>query len=512
MIEKERLISLVCSVQQGADGAETELYQTFFDDIYYQILKTVNNDSELAADLTQDTFIEILQTIGKLEEPVAFVTWSKQIAYHKCTAYFRKRKELLADENEDGHSLFDDLQEERTEFIPDEALNQADLRSTIQAMVDHLPEEQKTALLLRYFNEIPVKEIAKIQGVSEGTVKSRLNYGRKAIQKSVEDYERKNNVKLHCAGVVPLLLWFFRANHISAGAAVTNTATAAYVAAETTSSATTVTGNVVKHGAKATAKAIRTKVIAGVAAAAVATGGIAVALNTRSEPEAWCGYGKVFYSHKNRRFEMTIEQRDDTYISGHLEMTSLYKLVHETDFTGTGTEKDGIIYYDLTLDTPLTANYVSSDFGEITAEYHEDTQEISMDGFLDVVMHDAQADATLPVLRKNQSWSGLGEDDFYIHIHNDDHQFDLMVEEMTAAAITGQLTVSHQGNIDHESAFTGRGYTENGYIYYEILLETPRSEKVVIDVSVESFWMCYDTEQNTFEILSPSLYRVIMSQ
>lgn len=512
MIERERLISLVRSVQQGADGAETELYQTFFDDIYYQILKTVNNDSELAADLTQDTFIEILQTIGKLEEPAAFVTWSKQIAYHKCTAYFRKRKELLADENEDGHSLFDDLQEERTEFIPDEALNQADLRSTIQAMVDRLPEEQKTALLLRYFNEISVKEIAKIQGVSEGTVKSRLNYGRKAIQKSVEDYERKNNVKLHCAGVVPLLLWFFRANHISAGASVTNTATAAYVAAETTSSATTVTGNVVKHGAKATAKAIRTKAIAGVAAAAVAAGGIAVALNTRSEPEVWCGYGKVLYSHANRRFEMTIEQRDDSYIAGHLEMTNLYALVHETDFTGTGTEKDGVIYYDLTLDTPLTADYVSSDFGEITAEYHEDTQEISMEDFLDVVMHDAQADAALPVLRKNQSWSGLGEDDFYNGLRNDDHQFGLTVEEMTAAAITGQLTVSYQGKVDHESAFTGRGYAEDGYIYYEILLETPRSERVVIDITVDRCWLCYDTEQNTFQILFPYLYHVIMSQ
>ena len=57
-------------------------------------------------------------------------------------------------------------------------------------MIDELPEEQRSALLLRYFDEISVKEIAEIQGVTEGTVKSRLNYGRKAVKEAVEGYEK----------------------------------------------------------------------------------------------------------------------------------------------------------------------------------------------------------------------------------------------------------------------------------------------------------------------------------
>ena len=61
----------------------------------------------------------------------------------------------------------------------------------------------------RYFDEISVKEIAEIQGVAEGTVKSRLNYGRKSIKKSVEAYEKQHGIKLHCKGVIPLLLWLF---------------------------------------------------------------------------------------------------------------------------------------------------------------------------------------------------------------------------------------------------------------------------------------------------------------
>ena len=48
--------------------------------------------------------------------------------------------------------------------------------------------------------------VTDVQGVSEGTVKSRLNYGRKTIKQSVEEYEKKTGVKLHSVGVVPLLL------------------------------------------------------------------------------------------------------------------------------------------------------------------------------------------------------------------------------------------------------------------------------------------------------------------
>ena len=211
-MEKERLTKLVKALQNGSEDAVTGLYNGCYNDIYYYILKTLDNrnDPELAADLTQDTFVEIIQTIGKLQDPEAFTTWSRKIAYHRCTAYFRKRHELLADEQEDGSTIFDTMVEEREEFIPGEALDKEDLKNTIRQMIDSLPEEQRSAIMMRYFEELSVQQIASIQSTTEGTVKSRLNYGRKAIKKAVEDYEKKHDVKLHCAGVIPLLLWLFR--------------------------------------------------------------------------------------------------------------------------------------------------------------------------------------------------------------------------------------------------------------------------------------------------------------
>lgn len=206
MVEKKQLISMVRAVQNGEEGAAAVLYQTFYNDIRVYILGKVS-DPELAADLTQDTFIEIFDTIDALKEPAAFVTWSRKVAYHRCTAYHRKRRELLFDQV--GSAVIDSVVEERREFIPDEALDIEELKKTIHEMIDTLPEAQKTAIMMRYFEEIPVKDIAEIQGVSEGTVKSRLNYGRKTIKNAVEDYEKQHGIKLHCKGVIPLLIWLF---------------------------------------------------------------------------------------------------------------------------------------------------------------------------------------------------------------------------------------------------------------------------------------------------------------
>ena len=299
MVERAELIAMVHGLQNGDPDASGKLFETFQSDIYYFILKTVNNDRELAEDLTQDTFVEILETIDKLQEPAAFVTWSKQIAYHKCTAYFRKRKELLVDEDEDGYSVFDTIEEEDIDFIPDAALDQQDLKQTIINMINDLPEEQKSAILLRYFNEISVKEIAEIQGVTEGTVKSRLNYGRKAIKQSVEEYEKKNDIKLHCAGVLPLLLWLFKDYRIKKDLHISsNTASqefiieeetfaealagaAASAAAETASitAASVTTASTTKAVMAFDAKMLTTKIVAGVAAAAVTISSITVGIN-----------------------------------------------------------------------------------------------------------------------------------------------------------------------------------------------------------------------------------------
>lgn len=270
-MDKELTVKLVKAMQAGDQSAAGQLYEASYQDIYYFIFKTVK-EKELAEDLTQDTFIKIMENIGNLQEPEAFQGWSRQIAYHCCTAYFRKHKELLADENEDGDTVFDTLTEENEEFIPHEALDKEDLKKTILAMIDSLPQEQRSALLLRYYEELPVSQIARIQGVSEGTVKSRLNYGRKCVRKSVEDYEKKNGIKLHSFAILPLLLWLFRKQKLSQGKAITaKVSTSGGASAGTSKTAS-------KAASKGFFATVGGKITAAVLAVALVGGGIAAAI------------------------------------------------------------------------------------------------------------------------------------------------------------------------------------------------------------------------------------------
>lgn len=275
-MEREKLIKVVAAAQRGDEKALNRLFNAYYNDVYYFALKTVK-DEELACDITQETFVRIIENIGTLQEPAAFVTWMKQIAYHNCLGYFKKKKDILVDEDEDGGSVFDTLEEDRAEFIPDEALDQQDFRRTILDMLDKLSPEQRSATMLYYYDEMSVRQIAQIQGVSEGTVKSRLNYARKSIKASVEEYEKKNNIKLHSVGMFPLFAWLF-----SGTQTVMPAATAAAVAvgiATATGTAISVSGGVTV--AAAVSVPLAAKIIGTLLAGSLVIGGVGAAVNSQ---------------------------------------------------------------------------------------------------------------------------------------------------------------------------------------------------------------------------------------
>lgn len=547
-MEREKLIALVGATQKGEEAAFTELYESFQSDIYYHILKNVDNDPELAADLTQETFIEIMQHIGDLKEPAAFVTWSQRIAYHQCTAYFRKQRELLADENDDGFSVFDTIEEDRTEFIPGEALDKEELKLAILNMINSLPPEQRSAIMLRYFNEVSVKEIADIQGVSEGTVKSRLNYGRKAIKDEVEKYEKKNNIKLHCAGVIPLFLWLLRelkrTSNIPLTATLPITATEATVAAAGVATATTAA--VTSAAATSTASAITggflsKNVVAIAIAASLIIGGTTAGILLRpeqtdpatptittapststpsietkpsesiapttvpvSQPVSWYGYGTDAKS-TTLRFDLTTEEMDDNHIRGQLAVSRLYQNTHVTAFEGTGVVVDNKIRYDITFEVSAFASTVGSDdeyYSKITAIYDPQTDTLSfVSNAYDVCMT-RSATASLPALFVNERWSGIGKDSVDLGYHADGHLFELEIYEMTEAEICGKLTVSKDGIVEHVSEFSGRGYRSGDTLRYEICLDTPRNRGSITTFNIDYFWFYYYMEEDAFKFAS----------
>lgn len=389
-MEKEQLQKLVERARTGEEKALNELFAETYNDVYYFALKTVKNE-DLAADITQETYIVILQNIGSLKEAAAYSAWSRQITYRQCLRHLKDQNlEGQPDENEDGHSQLDDIREERTDFIPDEAMDREDFRKEIMGMVDRLPREQRTALLLYYYDELSVPQIAQIQGVSEGTVKSRLNYGRKAVKASVEEYEKKNGIKLRSVAVLPLLLWLFRTQ---AG----ETSMAADAAASVASGVSAATGATLSAGAgagkiAATGLALWQKIVfvAGLSAVVVSGGvlianrpaesappGTTVAVTTQVTKKVWFGKGKLNVGlnlSSENVYTLTLSSFDSQQLKGSLLLQVPNGTVYSTQITGVAQSENN---YLVTLETPYPGWLAGTDYKEVTLLYEPGKDQFS---------------------------------------------------------------------------------------------------------------------------------------
>lgn len=311
-MEKEQMIELVRKSQAGDDEAMNELIRESHTSVSYQCRKLLKNAQD-AEDVTQEVLLTVYTKLGSLQEPAAFLGWLSRITANRCmNALSRTHVDLQILEDEDGHSMLDDIENLDKQLMPDEAIDNAETRRMIWEIVGKLPEAQRMVTLLFYYDELSVKQIASIMGTSENTAKSRLNYARKALKDGVLDYEKKHGVKLHVLSPIPFLLYFLRkeaeegadpaaaqamAERVMAQGAAMSGATAAETAGATEAAGTTAGGTsaagTAASGAGASASAAGTagtaaahtlgglslKAAAVIAAGVIAAGGAAVGIS-----------------------------------------------------------------------------------------------------------------------------------------------------------------------------------------------------------------------------------------
>ena len=286
-MEKERIEVLVRRAQNGDLQAMEQLLEAAHTPVSYQCRKMMSRPED-AQDLTQEILLAVYQNIGKLEEPKAFWSWLNRITATRCmNALTRTHVDLQFAEDEEGHSILDDLEETDEQSIPDKAIDNAETARMIDEIVSNLPEAQRLSTLMYYYDEMSIKEIAQIMGVSENTVKSRLKLARKAIEEKVLDYE-KQGVKLYSVSVLPFLWYFLRnAAKTEANAAAATACTSSVMAAGAATVTGTATAAAVTGSAatSAVATGLVAKIVAGCLAVAIAVGGTAVYLRGEDPTE-----------------------------------------------------------------------------------------------------------------------------------------------------------------------------------------------------------------------------------
>ena len=265
MKETSPLASLVTRIRAGDADAFDTLYRETYNAVYFHARSILRHEED-ALDIVQETYLTAYSTLDTLEQPEAVQAWLCKMASYKAFNLLRSRKHESGLSPDDDDALFEPQADANDE--PEYVIDRAATQEIVAGMIRSLPEEQRTALMLYYYDELSLAEIAQIMSCSVNTVKSRLFYARKAVGAQVRA-EEKQGVKLYSAA--PVLLAAMRQ------LAQENTLSPAAAAKLGTSLAGTLgygaaSGAAAAAGTAAAGTSLGVKLAAGILAVAVAVG------------------------------------------------------------------------------------------------------------------------------------------------------------------------------------------------------------------------------------------------
>lgn len=179
---------LVLRLQSGKKEAFDAIYERYYRLVYFIAYELCKNDAD-AKDISQDTFLQVKKSIHSIKEPAHFKSWLNQIVLSKTKNLFRKNKTQNLD-NENPYYQ-NHLIEERTYMIPNATMHFKTDEELMHYFISLLPRTQREVLILRYFQNYSMQEMADILEVPLGTVKTRLLYGKNALKKISINIKRR---------------------------------------------------------------------------------------------------------------------------------------------------------------------------------------------------------------------------------------------------------------------------------------------------------------------------------
>lgn len=265
------LRTLIQEALGGNAQAFDELYACSCQSVWFTCIQLLKNEQD-AKDLMQDTYLTAFSKLDTLENPDAFIGWINRIAINNCKNYLRRNSAYTYDEMQD----YADIPEVNEEFLPEEYVtNESKRKILFDIMQKSLSDVQYQTIILHYFDELSVAEIAELMECGEEAVKSRLRYARAKIKEEVLRYEKKNNDRLFVFVPVMYLSKIFWSEAGSSATPLINYAAQNLV--QNSIMMQEAAGQVnaaAKIGGKAMLKAGKAKLIAGIAAGAVVVGGV----------------------------------------------------------------------------------------------------------------------------------------------------------------------------------------------------------------------------------------------
>ncbi|CAM4004384.1 RNA polymerase sigma factor SigW [Alkalicoccus chagannorensis] len=175
---------IVREVKKGNQEAFSELVELYKDKVYHVSYRMIGNTHE-AQDIAQEAFLRAYMNIESYDEERKFSTWIYRITTNLTIDRIRKKKpdfhledRVSGTENLDYHSQFADDVE-----LPEDQIVKLEMQQWIQEEIMRLPPKYRSAVILKYLEDLSIKEISEILHLPEATVKTRIHRGREALRK-----------------------------------------------------------------------------------------------------------------------------------------------------------------------------------------------------------------------------------------------------------------------------------------------------------------------------------------
>ncbi len=171
-MDEERLIT---KLKGQLPGAMQELVDSYGDRLLRSAFLLCGNETD-AQDIVQDTFIQAIRSAHRFQGRSTIYTWLHGILLNLTRHYHRDRKRIVYDDELVGREV----------SPPDESPAQLDAGTASSALLEALRQlsaAHREIIVLRYYENLKIHEIAGHLGISKGTVKSRLHYAIAEMQK-----------------------------------------------------------------------------------------------------------------------------------------------------------------------------------------------------------------------------------------------------------------------------------------------------------------------------------------
>jgi len=147
------------------------------------MIRNLINDQHACEDIAQDVFFIAYKKLGSFDPArSSFSTWLFTIARNKSVNEIKKKKTLPVE----------NLPENENSPCPGNVLVQEEFFIQLDQALEKLPSKQRRAFILAEFESLPYEQIAQIEGVKIGTIKSRINRAKKKLRVILKNFEEDN--------------------------------------------------------------------------------------------------------------------------------------------------------------------------------------------------------------------------------------------------------------------------------------------------------------------------------